>query len=156
MAQAAGPARDELTPLGRLLEDARESLRISKREAARRADISEGRWRQITIGHQKAGDVTIPVNPRRNTVTAMARAVGVDPAKAQLAAGMEPDSPEEPKTGDQPPLDPDLRRYLAVLADPDVDQRQKELMREQMRLWVEQIEAQKGAASEPRQGRRAS
>ncbi|WP_173057086.1 helix-turn-helix domain-containing protein [Phytohabitans houttuyneae] len=77
----------QLTDVGKILEDARESLRLSKREAARRAGISEGRWRQVVTGVQKAGNVTVPVNPRASTVSAMAQAVGVDPALALRAAG---------------------------------------------------------------------
>ena len=65
-----------LTPLGQLLEAGRERASLSKRAAAKLAGISEGRWRQVVTGIQKAGDVNVPVNPRRNTVTAMANAVG--------------------------------------------------------------------------------
>lgn len=38
-------------------------------------------------------------------------------------------------------LDPDVRRWMAILADPTVPQAQKDLMREQMRIWEKQIEA---------------
>lgn len=82
-------AEESLTPLGELIEHARGSL--SKREAARRAGISEGRWRQIVTGQQKAGGgIVVPANPRRETVIAMAEAVGVDVDKALRRAGMEP------------------------------------------------------------------
>lgn len=81
----------ELTPLGRLLEAARiEVLRISGREAARRALTSEGRWRQVVTGVQSKGSgKRVPVNPTARTVVAMALAVGVDPAAALEAAGID-------------------------------------------------------------------
>lgn len=79
----------ELTPLGALLEQARAQVGISKREAARRAGVSEGRWRQVTTGVQKLGSTTVPVNPRLATVLTMARAVGVDELEAAAAAGFE-------------------------------------------------------------------
>lgn len=77
----------DTTPLGELIEQAREEKGLSKREAARRAGISEGRWRQVVSGQQKSGNVTIRVNPRPATIVAMARAVGVDEKKAMDAAG---------------------------------------------------------------------
>lgn len=79
-----------LTDLGVLLEQHRGSL--SKREAARRAGISEGRWRQIVTGQQKAGGgIVVPVNPRRETVIAMAQAVEADVSAALRRAGMPPE-----------------------------------------------------------------
>lgn len=84
-------APPELTPHGRLIEAARGSL--SKRQAAARAGISEGRWRQIVTGIQRAGPgLTIPVNPRAETLVAMANAVGADPADVLDAAGLPSDA----------------------------------------------------------------
>lgn len=80
----------ERTPLGELLEDARLNvLHLAVREAARRAGISEARWRQVVSGWQsgRAG-ARIPAMPRPRTVVAMARAVDVDPAHALAAAGL--------------------------------------------------------------------
>lgn len=66
------------TPLGALLDEARRNrAQISGREVARRAGVSEGRWRAIL----KEG--TAPMR----TVVALALAVGVDPAEALNAAG---------------------------------------------------------------------
>lgn len=78
----------DLTALGEMLEQAREARGLSKREAARRANISEGRWRQIVAGYQRAGGVEVPANPRAETVINMANAVGVDVRKALDAAGL--------------------------------------------------------------------
>lgn len=77
-----------LTPLGALVEARREHLGLSKRQAARIAGISEGRWRQVVSGVQRAGGVAIPVNPRAETVAAMAHAVGVGVPEALAAAGL--------------------------------------------------------------------
>jgi hypothetical protein len=62
------------------------------REAARRADISESRWRQVEAGVQKmAGGIEVPVHPRAETVAAMARAISADPRRALELAGHNPD-----------------------------------------------------------------
>jgi hypothetical protein len=86
-------ADEDLTDLGAYIEAARGGM--SKREAARRAGISEGRWRQVVTGKQKAGGgVVVPANPRRETVIAMARAVGADANEALRRAGMSPSQAE--------------------------------------------------------------
>lgn len=85
-----------LTPLGELLERARGS--VSQRHAAAIAGISEGRWRQVVTGIQKAGrGVEVPARPRRTTVIQMARAVGVPVNQALEAAGFEPEPVERLK-----------------------------------------------------------
>lgn len=78
----------QMTTLGELLEQARADLRISAREAARRAGISETRWRQIVSGSQVRRGRDVPVNPKARTVVAVALAVLVDPAEALAAAGL--------------------------------------------------------------------
>jgi hypothetical protein len=78
----------KLTPLGALLEEARaDVLRISASEAARRARMSESRWRQVVTGVQRKAGADVPVNATDRTIVAMAQAVGVDPAKALEVAG---------------------------------------------------------------------
>lgn len=80
----------ELTSHGRLLEHARTKvLGLSGREAARRAGISESRWRQIVTGWQPAGAGNrIPANPSPRTIVAMALAVQLDPGQVIKAAQM--------------------------------------------------------------------
>jgi hypothetical protein len=80
-------AVSELTPLGEYLEAARGGL--SKREAARRAGVSEGRWRQVVTGRHTSGGVQIPVNPKPETVIKMAQGVGADPRRALDLAGLD-------------------------------------------------------------------
>jgi hypothetical protein len=79
-----------LTPLGHLLEHARvNDVGISGREAARRAGISEGRWRHIVRGSQARSSGDIPVTAPARTIVAMAMAVEVDPTEALKTAGMD-------------------------------------------------------------------
>lgn len=53
---------------------------LSIRQAARRAGISDGRWRQLAKGYSAAGGgMKIPANPTAETLAAMARAVGMPP-----------------------------------------------------------------------------
>ncbi|GAB7041185.1 MULTISPECIES: helix-turn-helix domain-containing protein [Catenuloplanes] len=88
----------QLTPHGQLIEQAREAARprLSAREAARRAGISEGRWRQVVTGRQSVGGgQTIEISTKPATVAAMARAVGLDPRPVVEAAGFAYDPAEE-------------------------------------------------------------
>jgi hypothetical protein len=79
---------DHLTPYGAIIEHARGAT--SKRQAALAAGISEGRWRQIVTGMQHVGDgQTVRARPKRETLLAMARAVGADAVAVLTAAGMD-------------------------------------------------------------------
>lgn len=65
---------------------------MSAREAARRAGISEGRYRQIEAGYQSVGGgQRFAVNVPAGTAIAVARAVGLDPAEAVRLAGHDPE-----------------------------------------------------------------
>jgi transcriptional regulator with XRE-family HTH domain len=74
----------DLTPLGELLETAREGLGLSKRHAAERAGISEVRWRQVVTRPPHGQQAP---RPRRNNLIRMAQSVGVDPDEALTVAG---------------------------------------------------------------------
>lgn len=77
-------------PLGAFIREARGTLSI--REAARRAGISEGRWRQVELGYQQVGGgITVPVQPRPQTLAAMCKAISADVAHALQLAGHNPD-----------------------------------------------------------------
>lgn len=81
---------EALTPLGELLEQARTKvLRISAREAARRAGISSTRWKQVVTGVAVRAGVPTQVRSRERTLVAMALAVGVEPGEALQAAGVD-------------------------------------------------------------------
>jgi transcriptional regulator with XRE-family HTH domain len=58
---------------------ARKKLKLSKRQAARRAGISEGTWRQLERGPTLYGGMVHLTEARPENVYAAARAVGVEP-----------------------------------------------------------------------------
>lgn len=85
----AGAANAEW-PLGDFLREQRGKMSI--REAARRAGISESRWRQVELGYQQmAGNIKVPVHPRPETVAAMCNAVATDVRRGLELAGHNPD-----------------------------------------------------------------
>jgi hypothetical protein len=60
--------------------------RLSAREAARRAGLSEGRWRQITAGYQVvSAGVYAPVRGPAATLARMAAVAGVTPDQLRQA-----------------------------------------------------------------------
>jgi hypothetical protein len=76
------PNRPEPPPWGALITDSLRRARLSAREAARRAGISEGRWRQIAGGYQVvSAGVYAPVRGPAATLARMAAVVGVTPAQ---------------------------------------------------------------------------
>lgn len=77
-------------PLGVYLREQRGKMSI--REAARRADISESRWRQVEAGYQRmSGGIEVPVHPRAETIAAMCRAISADTHRGLELAGHNPD-----------------------------------------------------------------
>lgn len=80
-----------------MITAARERIRpkLSVREAARRAGISEGWWRQIVNGWQPvSGGGGAPVRGPAPTVARMAQIVGVTPEEL-ATTGERPDAAEE-------------------------------------------------------------
>src|SRR5580698_5055375 len=74
--------RPEPPAWGALLAAALKSADLSAREAARRAGISEGRWRQITGGYQVVSPgVYAQVRGPAATLAKMAAVAGVTPAQ---------------------------------------------------------------------------
>lgn len=81
-------------PEGALIERALKASRLSQREAARRAGLSENRWRAIMHGYQNVGAGTnAPVRGPADTVARMAQVVGVTPE--QLEGAERPDAADE-------------------------------------------------------------
>ena len=70
-----------------VLGAARKRLGISKREAARRAGISEGTWRQLERGPTLQGGVVYVNQTRPENLYAAARGVGLDPKIVFAAIG---------------------------------------------------------------------
>lgn len=68
----------EPPPEARLIREALRRARLSAREAARRAGISETRWRQIANGYQDVGrGVRVPTTGPAETLARMAQVAGV-------------------------------------------------------------------------------
>ena len=85
--------RPEPPPWGVLITAALARQEMSAREAARRAGLSEGRWRQITAGYQVVSPgVYAQVHGPASTVARMAAVVGVTPG--QLREAGRPDAAE--------------------------------------------------------------
>ena len=81
MAQRPAPP-----PWGVLMTRALVRAKLSAREAARRAGISEGRWRQIAGGYQVvSAGVYAPVHGPAGTLARMAAVAGVTPAQLRRA-----------------------------------------------------------------------
>jgi hypothetical protein len=84
--------RPEQPPEGRLIAAATTRLNISIREAARRAGISYGRWRQITAGYQNVSPGSYAaVHAPARTLAKMAIAVNVTPERMETE-GQRPDA----------------------------------------------------------------
>jgi transcriptional regulator with XRE-family HTH domain len=86
--------------VGRRLYQGRKRFQISKREAARRAGISESLWRQLEAGGREvAGTVVLP-NPRPENLYAAIRAVDEDPYVLFEDVGMQvPEGLDGPTAG---------------------------------------------------------
>ncbi|GEM_PF-2436263 len=95
---------------------ARKRLKLSKRQAARRAGISEGTWRQLERGPTFEGGSVYVNQTRPENLYAAARAVGVDP-KIVFGAFNE----EVPEGLDFTPYDDRLARKIARLDVRDRD-----------------------------------
>lgn len=86
--------RPEQPPEGRLIAAATKRMDLSIREAARRAGISYGRWRQITSGVQNVSPGSYAaVHAPARTLAKMARVVGVTPEQLETE-GQRPDAAE--------------------------------------------------------------
>jgi len=115
-------------PLGDYLREQRG--RMSIREAARRADISESRWRQIEAGVQKmAGGIEGPVHPRAETLAAMCRAISADPRRGLELAGHNPDQYGWLLEPAMEQLDTDRTKWFASLPREDREAVLAELQR---------------------------
>lgn len=111
--------RPEQRPEGALIGRAQKHSRMSQREAAARASISEARWRNIVSGYQTvSAGVYAPVRGPADTIARMARAVGITPG--QLAEAGRDDAAAE--LSDLPPLEeeqpePTVAELAAQLAE---------------------------------------
>lgn len=115
--------QEQWMAVGDALRQARMRLGISKREAARRADLSDGAWRHLESGTKKAYGTLVLPNPRPENLVAAARAVDLDPVVVFQLAGRH--VPEELRyTGTSRPralAGPDGAISLDGLSDGDVE-----------------------------------
>jgi transcriptional regulator with XRE-family HTH domain len=120
--------------LGLLVAQRRKQLQLSASEAARLARVSRGTW----IAVEKAERETEEYNYAGFERALQWRFGSV---AAVLAGGEPTPGPEQPPATPSPsPLPAEVRRWLAIMADPDVPPETKRRMRLQMRLWVEQVD----------------
>jgi hypothetical protein len=86
MSEFSHPSRPDPFPWGAAIAAACRQGGLSARAAARRAGISEGRWRQITGGYQVVRPgVYVPVRGPAQTVARMAAVAGLTPAQLTAA-----------------------------------------------------------------------
>lgn len=97
MTTTGEPSAPDHVGLGAAVREAREAAGLSVRAAARAADISETRWRQIEAGYQRIGDAQVPVRPSVKTLAAMAVAVGESGQRWLVLAGHERALPHWPR-----------------------------------------------------------
>jgi hypothetical protein len=91
---------------------------MSAREAARRAGLSEGRWRQITAGYQVVSPgVYAHVRGPAATLARMAAVAGVSPAQLRAAGRDDAASVLAGKLGRKPTGDDMLERIKAMDTD---------------------------------------
>lgn len=104
--------------VGAALRRAREVAGISKREAARRANVSEATWRNLETGEQplRTGQVA-PMNPRPETLVNAARAVGLEPAEVLRLAGRDDVEVYGPGAPFGPPAGATERELLVTLIE---------------------------------------
>jgi transcriptional regulator with XRE-family HTH domain len=81
------PPEQQPPPYGALIEAAREDAGLSRREAARRAGISDAWWRYVASGWQNG-----PVTGTAETVAAMALATGGVTPEQMETKGERPDA----------------------------------------------------------------
>ena len=112
--------RDDWPALGRLIEEARDRLKISQNEVASRVEMTGTRWRQIVKGD---ADLMHSIRGLR-TLAKMAEVVGLSPqqvgevGRADVAAEMRPSGHAEETHED----DEKRRTLPAVLREAAEDQ----------------------------------
>ena len=113
-------------PEGLLLQRARDRRHLSQRAAARKAGMSDGRWRHIESGYQTvSAGVHAAVRAPAGTLARMAASLGVTAAEL-IDAGREDAAKElatvaSPAVAGREPSVEQLAAYLAALPEDDAD-----------------------------------
>lgn len=84
--------RPDAPPEGKLIRAALAASGLSQRKAAKRAGISDTRWRQIVAGYQSVGGEPVVFRSLDETLARMAHVVGVRPE--ELADAGRPEAAE--------------------------------------------------------------
>jgi transcriptional regulator with XRE-family HTH domain len=125
--------RPDPPPWGVLIAAGLRAAGLSAREAARRAGISEGRWRQISSGYQVVSPgVYADVRGPAATLARMATVAGVTPEQL-TEAGRDDAAVLLRRPDDQPRDDEILERVRAM----DTDQARELLARIALQLGVD-------------------
>jgi transcriptional regulator with XRE-family HTH domain len=109
---------------------AREHTGLTRAQLARAANVGRATVYRWEAGEQRPEQAEI--------VLRVARVTGVDLDEALAAAGLRPGhhAPETPRRQELP-IDPDVRLLLEQLADPDVPEEHKQLIRGQLRYLAD-------------------
>jgi transcriptional regulator with XRE-family HTH domain len=138
----AGATESPRVRLGQLVAARRKSLGQSINQAAVASGISRTTWTAVEAGTR---DTEAYTYGRMERVLRWA-AGSIDEILAGGQATVAQESTQEPDAVEV--ADPDLRRYATIYSDPNLDPDLRNLMRQQMRLWVDQIEVQKRLLAE--------
>lgn len=142
--------------------------RLSVREAARRADLSDSRWRQIVQGFQVVSGTPVPFHAPAETIARMATVVGL--TSIDLRAAGRSDAADalqdlllDEKYGDK--TNEELRAETIEIAREvaetvrrlglDLDARQDRVLRRWARRLIEDL-IDEEASGEPDEGHEAS
>lgn len=144
-------------PLGPRLKVARESLKLSKRAAARRARISEQLWRRLETGYYTVQGERIPLAGRdgtnrgatADTVRAVALAVGLDVREALALVGYPEDVFDKGDPVEQ--AEEEFRTLYATFEKAWGAERAREAMRRVWRDGNDQSTSSPGQANGPTQ-----
>jgi transcriptional regulator with XRE-family HTH domain len=111
------------------IRHARERAGLSRKEAARRAGLSEGVWRNVETGIQHvAGVGSRSYRTTANTVARMAAAVRLDPLETVRSAGLDPDDVHVESIVADPASAGDVR-VIVVRGNPSTDELLDEIRR---------------------------
>jgi transcriptional regulator with XRE-family HTH domain len=137
---------DRLARLGREVASRRSSLGLSVVRAATDAGINRGTWAAIESGDREAtdfiyGKVEIALKWEAGSVERI-----LDGGAPLAESNTVPSQP----TPAAEIIDPDLRRYVEIMQDPKLDRALRQNMRNQLRLWSDQMDLIRQAMPEGR------
>ncbi|MGC1214125.1 MAG: helix-turn-helix transcriptional regulator [Micromonospora sp.] len=121
----------------------RERIGMSKAELARRLGVDRGTVHRWEAGTTRPEDAAV--------VHAFADLFGLDADEALTAAGLRLAGPKTARPAKEPPLDPDVLLIMRRLANPDVSEAEKTIIRATLRHL-----AQIAEQAERRNGGRAA